>query len=110
MISILKNNFRLVIYGINNNKYKFFLDLSNMSRMEKSELLKLVGKKIQKLRTERGMSQVDLVGLIEGKIDTTNISRIESGRTNPTLYSLYRISQALEVPLKELVTFQNEND
>ncbi len=81
-----------------------------MSRMEKSELLKLVGKKIQKLRTERGMSQVDLVGLIERKIDTTNISRIESGRTNPTLYSLYRISQALEVPLKELVTFQNEND
>ncbi|WP_278034963.1 helix-turn-helix domain-containing protein [Flavobacterium nitratireducens] len=78
--------------------------------MEKSELLKLVGKKIQKLRTERGMSQVDLVGLIERKIDTTNISRIESGRTNPTLYSLYRISQALEVPLKELVTFQNEND
>lgn len=69
-----------------------------------------MGKKIQKLRTERGMSQVDLVGLIEGKIDTTNISRIESGRTNPTLYSLYRISQALEVPLKELVTFQNEND
>ena len=110
MISILIDNLKLVIYGINYNKYKFFLDLPNMSSMEKSELLKVVGKKIQELRIEKGLSQVDLVGLIEGNIDTTNISRIESGRTNPTLYNLYRISQALEVPLKELVTFQNEND
>lgn len=55
------------------------------------------------------MSQVDLVGLIEGNIDTTNISRIESGRTNPTLYNLYRISKALEVPLTDLVNFEKED-
>lgn len=78
-----------------------------MSSMEKSELLKKVGKKIQNIRLEKGMSQVDLVGLIEGNIDTTNISRIESGRTNPTLYNLYRISQALDVPLADLVNFEN---
>ena len=99
----------LVIYGINSNKYKSFLHLSNMSSMEKSELLKKVGKKIQNIRLEKGMSQVDLVGLIEGNIDTTNISRIESGRTNPTLYNLYRISKALEVPLTDLVNFEKED-
>lgn len=77
-----------------------------MSSMEKSELLKKVGKKIQNIRLEKGMSQVDLVGLIEGSIDTTNISRIESGRTNPTLYNLYRISKALDVPLTDLVNFE----
>lgn len=77
-----------------------------MSSMEKSELLKKVGKKIQNIRLEKGMSQVDLVGLIEGSIDTTNISRIETGRTNPTLYNLYRISQALDVPLADLVNFE----
>lgn len=71
--------------------------------MEKSELLKLVGKRIQDLRLSKGMTQVDLVGKMEGEIDTTNISRIESGRTNPTLHTLYRISQALEVSLEELV-------
>lgn len=74
--------------------------------MERSELLKVVGKKIQEIRVKKGLSQVDLVGLIEGNIDTTNISRIESGRTNPTLYNLYRISQALNVTLVDLVDFE----
>ena len=83
--------------------------MSNMSSMEKSEKIKKVGKKIQNIRLEKGMSQVDLVGLIEGNIDTTNISRIESGRTNPTLYNLYRISKALEVPLTDLVNFEKED-
>jgi len=69
--------------------------------MDKSELLKKVGKRIQELRLSKGLSQVDLVGKIDGDIDTTNISRIESGRTNPTLYTLYRIANALEVEVKD---------
>lgn len=74
-----------------------------MSSMEKSEILKKVGKRIQEIRLEKGLTQVELVGRIEGEIDTTNISRIESGRTNPTLLTLYRIAVALEVPLTDLV-------
>ncbi|TDE51102.1 helix-turn-helix domain-containing protein [Flavobacterium sp. GT3P67] len=73
--------------------------------MEKSDLLELLGKRIKKLRIERGMSQVDLVARMQGNIDTTNISRIESGRTNPTIYSLYRLSEALEITMSELVKF-----
>lgn len=72
-----------------------------MSSVEKSEILMSVGKKIKELREAKGLSQVDLVGKIEGNIGTTNISRIESGRTNPTLYTLYRIATALEVDIKE---------
>jgi len=79
-----------------------------MSSMEKSELLELFGKRIKKLRIERGMSQVDLVARMQGNIDTTNISRIESGRTNPTIYSLYRLSEALEISMSELVKFDIE--
>lgn len=74
-----------------------------MSSMEKSELLKSVGKKIQEIRNNKGLTQVELVGKIEGEIDTTNISRIEAGRTNPTLFTLYRIAEALEVKLSDLV-------
>ena len=48
-----------------------------MSSVEKSDLLKSIGKRIQTLRLSKGLSQVDLVGKIEGDIDTTNISRIE---------------------------------
>ena len=62
-------------------------------------------KKYRKIRTLKGFSQVYLVGKMEGYIDTTNISRIESGRTNPTLLTLYRLAQALEVPISELVSF-----
>ncbi len=71
--------------------------------MEKLEIFKQVGRNIQQIRLGKGLSQVDLVGRIEGNIDTTNISRIEQGRTNPTLLTLYRIAQALEVSLSDLV-------
>ena len=84
-------------------KYRILFDLSNMSSMEKSEILKKVGKKIQEIRLNRGLTQVELVGKIEGEIDTTNISRIEAGRTNPTVYTLFRIAEALEVRLNDLL-------
>lgn len=77
-----------------------------MSSMEKSELLKNVGKKIQEIRVSKGLTQVDLVGKIQGEIDTTNIFRIESGRTNPTIFTLYRIAIALEIELKDLMDFK----
>ncbi|WP_223557917.1 helix-turn-helix domain-containing protein [Chryseobacterium lathyri] len=71
--------------------------------MEKLELLKSIGKRIQEIRNNKGLTQVELVGKITGEIDTTNISRIEAGRTNPTIFTLYRISEALEVKLSDLV-------
>lgn len=70
--------------------------------MESSEIFKLVGYRIKELRLQKGLSQVELVGKMEGNIDATNISRIEGGRTNPTLLTLYRISLALEIGLEEL--------
>ncbi|MET3731474.1 helix-turn-helix domain-containing protein [Moheibacter stercoris] len=73
--------------------------------MDKSDILKSVGLKIKKLRETKGLSQVDLVGKMQGNIDTTNISRIESGRTNPTLYTLYRIAEALEVKVNDLIEY-----
>ena len=74
--------------------------------MEKLEIFKQVGRNIQQIRQSKGLSQVDLVGRIEGNIDTTNISRIEQGRTNPTLLTLYRLAQALEVSLIDLGAIQ----
>jgi transcriptional regulator with XRE-family HTH domain len=73
-----------------------------MTRMKKSEILKIIGKNIKCIRLEKGLTQVDLVGRIEARIDTTNISRIEQGRTNATIHTLYRISKALEVDLSDV--------
>lgn len=73
-----------------------------MTSMKKSEVLKIIGQNIKRIRLEKGLTQVDLVGRIEARIDTTNISRIEKGRTNATIHTLFKISQALEVPLSEI--------
>lgn len=78
-----------------------------MSSMKKEELLKKIGKKIQQTRLQKGLTQVDLVGKIDGEIDTTNISRIESGRTNTTFFTLSRIAEALEINLNELVDIRD---
>lgn len=75
--------------------------------MEKSEILKLVGKKIKEVRIQKGISQADLVGKMQGEIDPTNISRIEAGRTNPTVFTIFRIAEALEVNPKELLDIQS---
>lgn len=74
--------------------------------MEKSELLKLIGKRIKEVRLSKGITQLELVIRMEdssGRIDETNISRIESGRTNPTVFTLFRIAEALEISAKELI-------
>lgn len=71
--------------------------------MDKAEILKLVGKRIKELRESKGISQVELVGRMNGEIDPTNISRIESGRTNPTVFTLFRIAEALGISAKDLI-------
>jgi len=74
--------------------------------LEKEEILKSIGIRIKEIRQDKGLSQLDLVGKMDGNIDVTNISRIEKGRTNPTVYTLFRIALALEVHPKEFLDVQ----
>ena len=92
------------------DKYINSFDLSNMSSMEKLELLKSIGRNIKRIREEKGLSQVDLIGKMDGLFDPTNISRIEAGRNNPTIYTLHRIADALEVPLVEIVKLKPQEN
>jgi transcriptional regulator with XRE-family HTH domain len=77
--------------------------------LDKSKILIQIGKRIKEVRESKGISQIELVGRMEGNIDATNISRIESGRTNPTIITLYRISTALEISLSELLQMKVSN-
>lgn len=61
------------------------------------------------MRESKGLSQVELVGRMQGEIDPTNISRIESGRTNPTIYTIFRIALALEIHPKEILEIDLPN-
>jgi len=71
--------------------------------MNKDFVLKKVGQKIREIRIEKGLTQVELTARMEITTDPNNISRLEAGRSNITLFTIYRISEALEVPMKELI-------
>ncbi|PZO77301.1 MAG: XRE family transcriptional regulator [Mesorhizobium amorphae] len=73
------------------------------------EIQKRVGKNVRDVRRSAGLSQEGLVAKLELidqnlGVDQGYISRLESGNHNPTLITLWRIAQALEVPLERLVT------
>lgn len=61
-----------------------------------------LGLRIAQLRAERGMSQRKLA-LVLG-MDRVTLNRIEQGRGNPTLDTLQRIADGLDVPIEELFT------
>jgi len=77
--------------------------------MTELQLLKKVGQRIKYLREKKGMTQ-DGLGMAMrmnrrsvNEYDKSNVSRLESGRTNPQIFTLYRVSQALDVSLVELL-------
>lgn len=61
----------------------------------------LVGEIISRFRTEKGITQEVLSGLSD--IGRTHLSAIERGERKPTLETLYRISNALNVPMSTIV-------
>lgn len=71
--------------------------------MNEKKLFLKIGKKIQEIREFRNMTQDDL----SAKANIDNIGRLETGNTNPTIRTLYKISQALNVKLKDLLDVES---
>jgi putative transcriptional regulator len=69
--------------------------------LKKEEIAKKVGKRIVQLREKKGWTQADLARACMK--DRQSIERIESGNTNPTLFTLYEIAVALEIQIFELL-------
>lgn len=63
-----------------------------------------LGEKIQRVRKARKMTQEDLAAKIG--VQTATISNIEGGRTDTSVYTVYKIAQALGAHIKELFTFR----
>lgn len=68
--------------------------------MEKVEFQIALGKKIRQLREEKNLSQAELAALCN--FEKSNMNRIESGKTCPSSFTLYKISIALEVKLSSI--------
>jgi len=59
------------------------------------------GEMLRTLREERKLTQEDLAELIERSVQS--VSKLERGLTFPKLETLIRLSEKLNVPLRELV-------
>ena len=60
-----------------------------------------LGLRIAQLRSERGMSQRKFALVLE--LDRVTLNRIEAGKGNPTIDTLARIAQGLDVGIDELL-------
>jgi len=72
--------------------------------MEPNVILRQIGQRIKSVREMKGISQQVLAA--KCNFEKSNLSRIEAGRTNFTVNTLFKISQALEVKLTDLIDFE----
>ena len=65
------------------------------------EINKFFGKKISEIRKEKGFSQEKLA--LEADIDRTYMNDIEKGSRNISLKIAHKLSEALNIPLSNLL-------
>ncbi len=71
--------------------------------MDDKAFLKKLGQNIQRVRKEKGVTQVELGHSCDS--EKSSINRIETGRTNPTILTLRKIADGLNVTVDELLKF-----
>lgn len=70
-------------------------------KKKREEFQVCFGKHLKKLREDKGISGAELAR--RSYMDKPNITRLEKGRINPSLYILKQICEALEIRLDELM-------
>jgi len=70
------------------------------------EFIKSIGKQIRKFRLGQKMTQLDLA--VKSGMEENALQRIERGRINPTIRTLLKIVNALDVDYRELFNFSEE--
>ena len=65
-----------------------------------------VGENIKRIRTAKNLSQKEVT--INASLDTAQYSRIENGKTDPSVNTLERIAKAMGITLAELFASTDE--
>ncbi len=65
-----------------------------------------IGENIKRIRTAKKLSQKEVIGV--ASLDAAQYSRIENGKTDPTVTTLEKIAKALGVSLSELFASTDE--
>ncbi len=72
------------------------------------DIKKMIGARIKEIRTKKGITQEGLSERME--INPKYLSSIERGKENPTLNTLIKLSESLEVDLGEIFSFIEAED
>lgn len=75
-----------------------------MSLHTDEALLKLIGKRIQTIRKEQNLSLRDVAFKIG--MESSNLSVIENGKSNPQILTYAKIAFALNVDLRDFFDFE----
>ena len=73
------------------------------STITEKEVKRRFGIRMKELRKKKGLSQEKLALDIE--MDLTSVNEIENGHRSPKLITMYKISRALGVNLRDLADF-----
>lgn len=69
--------------------------------LEKQELTKHLGLNIRRFREERGLSMESFAARVS--LDYSQLSRIEKGKINTSIYNVFSIARELGVSLCDLI-------
>ena len=72
-------------------------------RTHPSPLLVVLGKRIQEIRRDKGLTQEQLAAA--SGLHRAYIGHLEAGRRNPTILTISLLAEGLNVPMAELVSF-----
>ena len=78
-------------------------DLSRKFTFDEEGLM-LLAKRLKEIRAEKGLSQEELA--YRSEITLSQIARIETIKTNPTISTLFKIIRTLEISPSELFNFE----
>ena len=66
----------------------------------KEEVIKIIGHRIREIRLSKGLS-IEKVALDAG-MEYTQLSRIELGKINTSIFQVYKLSNSLKVSIIEI--------
>lgn len=69
--------------------------------MTEQEYIKAVCENIKQERLKRNLTQFEFASKLN--IDDSSLRRIEAARTSPTLKTLYRLANALDIEVSDLL-------
>lgn len=87
-------------YGIYAIEYAMLIVQICYMRLKKDEVSRLIGRRIREIRKSKGMTIEGLAN--DAGIEYTQLSRIELGKINTSIYHIYILSSTLSTPIPEI--------